>query len=154
LKVDPSSPQAVWNSALAEARAIHKKLLAGADFADLARLHSSDRSATRGGEMDYTHRGMLPEAVHGVVDALQPRQFGEPVQLLEGVAILRLDDRRAAAQRSFDQVKARAADLWQRDEAEARWKKLIASLRQGATIRIDESQYVPLRGTSDRPRAG
>ena len=154
LKVDPSSTQAVWNSALAEARAIHKKLLAGADFADLARLHSSDRSATRGGEMDYTHRGMLPEAVHGVVDALQPRQFGEPVQLLEGVAILRVDDRRAATQRSFEQVKARAADLWQRDEAENRWKKLIASLRQGATIRIDESQYVPLRGTSDRPRAG
>jgi hypothetical protein len=65
-----------------------------------------------------------------------------------------VDDRRAATQRSFEQVKARAADLWQRDEAEARWKKLIASLRQGATIRIDESQYVPLRGTSDRPRAG
>ena len=67
---------------------------------------------------------------------------------------LRVDARRVATQRHFEQVRARAAELWQRDEAETRWKKLIAQLRQGAAIRIDESQYVPLRGTSDRPRAG
>ncbi len=154
LKVDPSSPQAVWNGAMAEARGLHKRLQAGADFGELARLHSGDRTAPRGGEMDYTHRGMLPVAVHGVVDKLQPRQVSEPVQLLEGIVILRLDDRRPAAQRSFEQVKARAADLWQRQEADARWKKLIAELRQATPIRIDESQYVPLRGTTDRPRAG
>ena len=40
------------------------------------------------------------------------------VQLLEGVAILRLDDRRAERPRSFEQVRERAADLWQRDEAD------------------------------------
>ncbi len=154
LKVDPSSKQSVWNTAMAEGKAIHKKLLAGADFGDLAQLHSGDSSASRRGEMDYTHRGMLPEAVFTVVDKLQPKQLSEPVQLLEGIAILRLDDRRVATQRAFDQVKARAADLWQRDEAESRWKKLIADLRKGASIRIDESQFVPLRGTSDRPRSG
>jgi parvulin-like peptidyl-prolyl isomerase len=153
LKVDPSSAQSVWNGAMAEAKAIHKKLLAGANFGDLAQLHSGDSSASKRGEMDYTHRGMLPEAVHTVVDKLQPKQVSEPVQLLEGVAIIRLDDRRVATQRGFDQVKARAADLWQRDEGEVRWKKLIAELRKGTTIRIDESQYVPLRGTSDRPRS-
>ncbi len=154
LKVDPSSPQAAWNSAHAEAKTLHKKLLAGADFAELARLHSGDRSASRGGEMDYTHRGMLPEAVHGVVDKLQPRQLSEPVQVLEGVAILRLEDRRAALPRSFEQVRERAADLWQRDEAQARWAKLIAELRRASTIRIDESHYAPLRAASDKPRAG
>jgi parvulin-like peptidyl-prolyl isomerase len=150
LKVDPSSPQAAWNGAHAEAKALHQKLLAGADFAELARLHSGDRSASRGGEMDYTHRGMLPEAVHGVVDKLQPRQLSEPVQVLEGVAILRLEDRRAALPRSFEQVRERAADLWQRDEAQARWAKLIAELRRASTIRIDESHYAPLRATSDK----
>lgn len=154
LKVDPSSLQAVWNSALAEGRALHRKLQGGADFGDLARLHSGDRSAANGGAMDYTHRGMLPAALHAVIDQLQPGQIAEPVQLLEGVAILRLDDRRAERPRSFEQVRERAADLWQRDEGEARWKRLIAELRSRTPIRVDESQYVPLRGTSDRPRAG
>jgi parvulin-like peptidyl-prolyl isomerase len=154
LKVDPASPQAVWNSAMAEGQALHRKLLAGASFGDLARLHSGDRSAAQGGEMDYTHRGMLPEAVHGVVDKLQPGALSEPVQLLEGVAILRLDGRRTPQLRSFDQVRPRVASLWQRAEGDQRWKQLIAELRRGTTIRIDESQHAPLRAPADKPRAG
>lgn len=154
LKVDPSSPQTVWNGALEEAQGIHRKLKAGADFGEMARLHSGDKSAAQGGQMDYTHRGMLPEAVHGVVDKLKARELAAPVQLLEGVAILRLDDRRLAQQRSFEQVKARAADLWQREEAQARWDRLIAELRRATPVRIDESQYVPLPATPEKVRAG
>ncbi len=154
LKVDPSSPQAVWTSAKAEAQAIHRKLKAGADFAELAKLHSGDRSAAQGGQMDYTHRGMLPEAVHSVVDALKLGELSEPVQLLEGVVILRLDDRRAAQQRRFEQVKDRAADLWQREEAQARWNRLIAELRRATPVRIDESHYAPLPAAPEKARAG
>jgi parvulin-like peptidyl-prolyl isomerase len=77
-----------------------------------------------------------------------------PVQLLEGWAVLRLDGRRPSQQREFDQVRERAGDLWQRAEAKQRWEQLIARLRQGATIRVDESHYAPLRGPSDKPRAG
>lgn len=154
LRVDPSSPQALWNSAKAEIHQIHKKLLAGASFDDLAKLHSNDRSASLGGEMDYTHRGMLPEAVHGVVDKLTVGGVAEPVQLLEGWSILRLDGRRPAQQRSFEQVRERAKDLWKRAEGQARWAQLIAQLRQGARIHIDETHYAPLRGPSEKPRAG
>jgi parvulin-like peptidyl-prolyl isomerase len=153
LKVDPSSRQVVWDSAMTEGRQLHRKLLAGADFGELARLHSGDRSAANGGEMDYTHRGMLPQAMHGVIDALKPGGLSEPVQLLEGVAIVRLDGRREAQPRSFEQVRPRAAELWQRAEADARWRKLIAELRKSTTIRVDESHYAPLRGPVEKPRA-
>ena len=57
LKVDPSSPQAQWNGAHEEARKLHQRLRGGANFAELARLHSGDRSADKGSQMDYTHRG-------------------------------------------------------------------------------------------------
>ena len=154
LRVDPSSPQTLWNSAKAEVQQIHKKLLAGADFAQLAQLHSGDRSASAGGEMDYAHRGMLPEAVHGVVDKLAVGAIAEPVQLLEGWAILRLEGRRPAQQRSFEQVRPRAAELWQRAEGQARWASLIAELRRATPVRVDESHYAPLRGPSEKPRAG
>ena len=50
LKVDPSSTSAVWAGAKAEAESIHKKLVAGASFAELARLHSGDSTAPKGGE--------------------------------------------------------------------------------------------------------
>jgi parvulin-like peptidyl-prolyl isomerase len=154
LKVDPSSLSAVWKGADEEGKRIHAKLKAGADFGELARLHSGDRSAAQGGQMEYTHRGMLPEAVQKVVEPLKPGELSEPVRLLEGVSILRLDGRRAAQQRSFEDVKARAGDLWQRAEGEARYKQLIAQLRRTTTVRIDESRYAPLpSATGDKPGA-
>ncbi|MEY4751600.1 MAG: hypothetical protein RIQ60_3814 [Pseudomonadota bacterium] len=150
LRVEPSSPQRVWDAAQAEAASIHRRLLAGADFAELARLHSSDRSAAQGGALEYTHRGMLPEAVHGIVDALAPGAIGAPVRLLEGVAILRLEARRPALQRRLEDVQARCTELWQRDTAQARWQALIERLRAGAAIRIDESHYgAAQRGPGD-----
>ncbi len=154
LRVDPSSTPAVWASARAEAQRIHAKIARGADFAELARLHSNDRSAPNGGAMDYTHRGMLPEAVHGVVDTLAVGAMSEPVRMLEGYALIRVDGRKPAIQRTLEQVKERAGDLWQRDEGLARWRRLIAELRRATTIRIDESHYAPLRGPTDKPRAG
>ena len=141
LKVDPSSPQAAWNAAHEEARRIRQRLAAGADFAELVKLHSGDLSAGRGGDMGYIHRGMLPAPVQAVVDGLAPGAISAPVQVLEGVAILRLEDRKVARQRSFDEVRERAGDLWQRAEADAAWKALIADLRKRTSIRIDESQF-------------
>ena len=154
LRVDPSSPKAAWTSAKDEADVIYRKLQAGANFGDLARLHSSDRSASRGGEMDYAHRGMLPEGVHSVVDTLAVGVVAEPVRLLEGYVLLRLDGRRNAEQRTFEQVRVRAGELWQRDEAQARWKSLLAELRKGTPVRVDESHYAPLRGPTDKRNAG
>jgi len=72
---------------------------------------------------------------------------------LEGVAILRVDERQPGQQRGFDEVRARAADLWQRAEGDARWKALLADLRRATAVRIDESHYAPLRATSDKPGA-
>ncbi len=154
LRVDPSSPQARWNATQAEMKRIHQRLLAGTDFAELARLHSDDRSGPNGGAMEYTHRGMLPEAVQGVIDKLAPGAMSEPVQLLEGWAVLRLDGRKPALPRAFEQVKQRAAELWQREQAELRWKQLIAELRQRTPVRIDETHYAPPRGPGEKPRAG
>jgi hypothetical protein len=80
------------------------------------------------------------------------------VRLLEGVAILRLDGRRPAHQRSFDEVKPRATELWQREQGETRWKQLIAELRRATPVRIDESHYAPLPATppasAAKPSAG
>ncbi|MBI2313864.1 MAG: peptidyl-prolyl cis-trans isomerase [Betaproteobacteria bacterium] len=145
LKVDPSSPQAAWDKAKEEGDAILKRLRAGADFGELARIHSADVSATSGGDMGYLHRGMLPDKVQAAVDVLKPGDFTEPLFLLDGVAIVRLDERKAAKRREYSEARERASALWKRDRADEEWKKLIARLRSSVTIEIDESRY-PVAG--------
>ncbi|MFZ5510769.1 MAG: peptidylprolyl isomerase [Pseudomonadota bacterium] len=137
LKVDPSSPKAAWEAARQEAQGIYKKLTAGGDFAELARLHSGDASAANGGALGYLHRGMVPEALQGKIDDMKPGVVVEPVTLLEGVAIMRLDERIPARPRRFEDVAERARDLAQRDLGDAAWNALIARLRAAAMIRIE-----------------
>jgi len=144
LKVDPSAPKPAWEAARAEAAKLKAQLAAGADFAQLARLHSADASAANGGDMGYLHRGMLPDGVDTVVEGLKPGEVSPPVTLLEGVALLRLEGRQAAQQRSFSEVRPRTLELWKREESDRRWKKFIADLRKATPVRINESLYLPL----------
>ena len=147
LRVDPSSPQAAWDKAQEEAAGLRARILAGEDFAMLARRHSGDRSAAKGGDLGYLHRGMLPEAIQaGVIDALPLAQVSEPIRVLEGIALLRVDDRKPAKLRTYEEMSTRAAELVALENGEAAWKKLIASLRSEVPIRVDESVYLSSPG--------
>jgi parvulin-like peptidyl-prolyl isomerase len=144
LKVDPSSPQAQWNGAIDEGNAIARRLRGGADFAQLAHLHSGDASATKGGDLGYVHQGMLPEAAQAAVDKLQPGAITDAVVLLEGVAVLRLDERKPAQLNPLDKVQQRAQDLLQRDRADQAWTALLKQLRDKTPPHIDETRLLPL----------
>jgi parvulin-like peptidyl-prolyl isomerase len=148
LKVDPSSPQAQWDGALAEGAAIVKRLQAGADFGELAHLHSGDSSAQRGGDMGYVHRGMLPDAAQQAVDKLKPGELSDAVVVLEGVAVFRLADRKPPKLNPLDAVRERATELWMRDKGEEAWTALVAKLRRDTPVKLDDSRFLPLTTTS------
>jgi len=144
LKVDPSSPQAKWNGATEEGAVIARRLRAGANFAELAKLHSGDPSAAKGGDLGYVHRGMLPDPAQAAVDKLQPGAITDVVLLLEGVAVLRLDDRKPAKLNPLSAVRQRAHDLLMRDLSDQAWSGFIARLRKETPTKVDESRYLPL----------
>lgn len=153
LKVDPSSPPATWDKAKEEAGSVLKRLRSGAGFAELAKLHSGDASAKNGGDLGYLHRGMLPVVAESAVDQLQLGMISEPIRLLEGFALIRLDDRKAAKLRNFEEVKERATGLWEREQGELAWNKLIAALRKGTPIKMDDSKFLPLNQDSKNGQA-
>ena len=145
LKVDPSSPRSAWEKAAEEAGRLHERLRKGADFAELARLHSADPSAGRGGDLGYVHRGVLPDPIQKqVVDALEPGVVSQPVVLLEGLAIVRLEDRRPPKLHAYNDVRQRAEQLLAREQGEQAWQRLLAELRARTRIVFDESRYLPL----------
>ena len=150
LKVDPSSPQAKWDGAKQEGAAILKRLRGGASFEEAAKLHSGDASASRGGEMGFIHRGMLPEPAQLALDAMKPGDISEPVVLLEGVALLQLEERKSPVLNPLDAVRERARDLYLRDQGEAAWTELLASLRRATPVRFDESRFLPLAASAEQ----
>lgn len=139
LKVDPSSPSTVWQEAAEQADDIVRRLRDGENFEEMARIHSGDESAVEGGNMGYIHTGMLSKPAQNVLNTMELGQISEPVMLLQGVAIFRLNGIQEAKLNEFKKVKVRAAELLQRKMSDEAWENLIISLRKNAKIDINDN---------------
>ena len=141
LKVDPSSGSPVWQQASKEANDILGRINKGTDFADMARIHSSDESAQNGGDMGYAHSGMLGDNAQKVLDIMEPGEVSSPVILLEGVALFRLEDRVKSVLNPLKAVRERAIKLYQRDKSEQAWKDLGVKLQARAKIKYNDASW-------------
>ena len=139
LKVDPAATKLVRDSAREEGRKLRERIGTGADFAELAKLHSGDASAAKGGDLGYLHRGMLAESVHAQIDALTADEVSMSFDVLEGVAIIKLHKRTQPELRSFDAVSTRALELLKREQSDKAWKNFVAGLRSAAVVEMDPS---------------
>jgi parvulin-like peptidyl-prolyl isomerase len=139
-------PELSEEQALAKVQEIRKKLLAGGDFAAIAKEESDDvGSGANGGELGtFGHGQMVPE-FEKVAFSLPVGQVSEPVKTQFGYHLIRVDK----------QEKKEFAEV--RGEIESRLKPQLAGeavekLRKDATVTMDESFFGPAPGTT--PAAG
>jgi len=95
----PAEADAGEVEAIAERLAqMRRQLLAGADFAQLAREHSDDPSAARGGDLGYFTRGQMVPSFETAAFALQPGGLSEPVRSEFGWHLIKLEARQPASE--------------------------------------------------------
>ena len=68
----------------------------GADFAELARLHSEDGTAGRGGDLDWVFPGDTVPEFERIMDLLKPGELSQPVKSPFGWHLVQVLERRAA----------------------------------------------------------
>jgi len=144
LGVPPSAGGAAWEEAAARAEALRAQLAEGADFGELARAHSQDFSAPNGGDLGVLHAGMLAKESELALDAIAVGQVTEPIALLEGIALFRLEGRTPASLQGFDDVRERAASLLLRERQDQAWDGYLRKLHSAAAIEVNESLYMPI----------
>lgn len=106
-------------AAKALADEIAGKLAKGADFAALAGQFSSDTgSAGRGGDLGFAARGTYVPAFENALFALAPGATSAPVKTEFGYHIIRLDELRPGAERSFEEVRAQLTDELRNQKAQ------------------------------------
>ncbi len=74
--------------------ALKERLDNGADFAELARLHSNDLSAARGGDLGWLYQGDTVPDFEKAMDRLKINQISEPVQSPFGFHLIQVLERR------------------------------------------------------------
>jgi peptidyl-prolyl cis-trans isomerase C len=90
-----------------EAETILEEINNGGDFAELATRYSEDDSnASRGGRLDFfSHGTMVPEFEQAAFALREPGEVTGIVSTAFGLHIIRLEGRRPAQVRSFDDIK-------------------------------------------------
>ena len=109
------------------------------DFATLARLHSVDGSATRGGDLGWLHPGDTVPAFEAAMNKLQPGEVSQPIKTQYGYHLIQVVDRREEAM-DVERMRFMARQILRQRklaEATATWQRELRD-RAYVEIRRDE----------------
>jgi peptidyl-prolyl cis-trans isomerase SurA len=107
----------------------------GANFAELARLHSEDGSAANGGDLGWIYPGdTVPEFERAMV-ALKPGEISEPVKSPFGWHLIQVLERRTADM-SADRQRLQARQALRERKADEAYEEWLRGLRDQTYIEV------------------
>jgi peptidyl-prolyl cis-trans isomerase SurA len=106
---------------------LKERLDNGADFAELARLHSTDLSAAKGGDLGWLYQGDTVPEFERAMDALKIGAISEPVRSPFGWHLIQVQERRTedASKERQRQMARQALRERKSDEAYLEWLRQL-----------------------------
>ncbi len=133
----PGEKELSDEEALAKAQDLRKQLLAGADFATLAKANSDDTgSGVNGGDLGTFKHGQMVPAFEQAAFALPVGQVSEPVKTQFGYHLIKVDEKQS---KSFDEAKP---EITQKLGPEVANQEL-EDMRKKAAVTFDDSYFGP-----------
>jgi parvulin-like peptidyl-prolyl isomerase len=119
----------------AMAEEILSKLASGADFERIAQMYSEDSTRDQGGDWGWVERKTLAPELEKIAFNMPVKKISRIVELGGNYYILRVDEKRGGATKSFAEVRADVEKKLLNDEARRLQENWLAGLRQKANIR-------------------
>lgn len=107
-----------------EAKALKAEIDAGADFADMAKQHSSDGAAANGGDLGWFSDGMMVKPFQDAVFAMEVGKVSDPVETQFGWHLIQLKETRIKAAPSLDDMREELAAEIEQAAVEAHIKSV------------------------------
>ncbi len=111
----------------------------GGDFAELARLHSDDASAARGGDLGWVSPGDTVPEFERAMDALKPKQVSAPFRSPFGWHIVQVLERREQDM-SQDRQRLTARQAIRSRKSDEQWDDWVRQQRDKAYIEYHVEQ--------------
>ena len=123
--------------ALAKAQDVRKRLLAGEDFAKVAKAESDDTgSGASGGSLGSFTRGRMVPAFEQAAFSLPVGQLGEPVKTQFGYHIIKVEEHSA---KTLDEVRPQIEQQMKPQMTQ----KAVDEIRNGAQVVINDQYFGP-----------
>lgn len=133
--------------ALAKAQDLRKQILAGADFATLAKTESDDAgSAVKGGDLGTFHKGQMVPAFDQAAFAVPVGQVSEPVKTQFGYHLIKITERNS---RSFEESKAQI----ERDLKPEMTREAVNQIKAHTAVTLNDAYFggTPASGPQTLP---
>ena len=135
----------------AQAKDIEKQLKGGASFEELAKKHSIDGAAPKGGDLGWFGKGaMLPE-FEKVAFGLKEGEISGIVKTQFGYHLVKQTGNRPAGPRSFEEVKEEIKAAMVPERQQETFKKLKEELKKEAKLTIKEDALKGLQSAPAKP---
>ena len=119
----------------------------GADFADLARRFSDDRgTVASGGDLGWMTHGRYVQEVEQAAFALQPGEIGPVVKSRFGYHVIKLEEKKAAHTRTFDEARQDIRDQIARARADTTARRAAGALRRKLALTTNPGGVAAARG--------
>ncbi len=131
----------------AKAEQVLKEVKAGGDFAALAKKYSEDEaSAKQGGDLDFLPKGKLSPAFDEAAFALNPGEVSGVIKTPTGFAIIKVTDKKPAATRPLDEVRAQIIDQLAWEKASTKAADLAVAMEKEITKPADLDKAAAAHG--------
>ncbi|MBS0345802.1 MAG: peptidylprolyl isomerase [Proteobacteria bacterium] len=105
----------------------------GANFAELAKIHSADLSASKGGDLGWIYPGDTVPEFEQAMDALKPGETSQPVQSPFGWHLIQVEERRTQDV-SEDRKRAAARNALRERKMDEAYQDWLRQLRDRAYV--------------------
>ncbi len=118
LRIPPNADEAVRMEKRKVMEGLLKRVQAGEDFAELAKIYSEDTGSKKaGGDLGFVKRGDLVPEVERAAFALKPGQVSDIVSSQYGLHLIKVEDYRASSVEPLDSVKEKIRETLTQEKA-------------------------------------
>ena len=119
-----------------KARRLLQEIRQGADFAEVARMHSESASREAGGDLGTFAKGELTDALEDAAFALSPGEVSDVIRLGSAFYILRVEEKTVEKVKPLEEVRSEVADAIFQEKMNTQLERYIQQLRERAIIEV------------------
>ncbi len=119
-----------------KARRLLQEIKQGADFAEVARMHSESTSREAGGDLGFFEKGDLTDALANAAFALAPGEVSDVIRMPSAFYILRVEEKTDEKVKTLEEVRSEVADAIFQEKMNAQLAKYIQQLRERAIVEV------------------
>ena len=119
-----------------KARQIRADIEQGADFAEVARMHSESGSREAGGDLGFFNDGELTDSLATAAFSLNPGEVSEIIRLEKAFYILRVEESVEATTKELDDVRNEVADAIFQEKMTEQMERFVKQLRERAIVEV------------------